>query len=146
MLKRDFILRMIEEIAKFVALVLKLRNKGETSRAYDEIKTMTGNLIGVSYDELIRGETTENSLSVKEGYKVEYMDAKGQFFFTAGEVVLSLGNVMRHNDYLRLHFSFIMQPTTNRKIFSFQRQVICPGYMEYLDSMGCPGDSPGCSI
>ncbi|NPA35555.1 MAG: hypothetical protein GXO47_01780 [Chlorobi bacterium] len=138
MLKRDFILRMIEEIAKFVTLVLKLRDTGETEKAYEEIKTMTGKFTGISYDELIKGETGGGSLSVKGSDRVEYLDAKGQFFFTAGEVCLDLGKRKEAQRLFETALFFYNSAENNHKSFSFQRQVDMTKIYEYLDSMAAP--------
>jgi len=138
MFQRDFILRMIEEIAKMIAIALKLKRSGETSKAYEELKRMTEKLTGISYDDLINGDTNNKSISIKSNDPVEYLDAKGQFFFTAGELCLDLDKRDEAQTLFETALFFYTNAEDKHKSFSFQRQVDLSKIFEHLDRMAAP--------
>jgi len=138
MLQRDFILRMIEEISKFVTLVLKLKESGEPVKAYEELKNMTKKFTGISYDALVGKSDEKVSLSVKSNDPVQYLDAKGQFFLTAGELCLDLNKRDEAQKLLETAMFFYTAAENNHKTFSFQRQVDMSKIFDYLDLMAAP--------
>ncbi len=143
MLQRDFILRMIEEIAKMIAIALKLKSTGKTSEAYNEIKKMTEKLTGISYEGLMVGETEGKSVVANQDDPVEYLDAKGQFFFTAGELCLDLNKRDEAQKLFETSLFFYTNAENKHKSFSFQRQVDLSKIFEYLDMMAAPeGNDP----
>ena len=138
MLQRDFILRMIEEISKFVALVLKLKEAGEPVKAYEELKNMTKKFTGIPYDALVGRSDEKVSLSAKPNDPVQYLDAKGQFFLTAGELCLDLNKRDEAQKLLETALFFYTAAENNHKTFSFQRQVDMSKIFDYLDLMAAP--------
>ncbi|GEM_PF-5626109 len=138
MLQRDFILRMIEEMAKLIAVALKLKSAGKTSEAYEELKTMTEKLTGIPYDVVIEGSSGGKSVAVKQTDPVEYLDAKGQFFFTAGELCLDLDKRGEAQRLFETALFFYSSAEDKHKSFSFQRQVDLTKIFEYLDRMATP--------
>ncbi len=138
MLQRDFILRMIEEISRFITLVLKLKDTGEPVKAYEEIKKMTKKLTGVSYDALTGKSDEKANISAKPNDPASYLDAKGQFFFTAGELCLDLDKRDEAQKLLETALFFYSAAENNHKTFSFQRQVDMTKIFEYLDRMAAP--------
>ena len=138
MLNRDFILRMIEDISRFITLVLKLKNNGETGKAYEEMKDMTKKLTGISYDALMGWSDEPVNLSVKKSDPVKYLDAKGQFFFTAGELCFDLNKHAEAQKLFETALFFYNEAENNHKTFSFQRQVDMSNIFDYLDRMAAP--------
>ena len=135
MLQRDFILRMIEEISKFITLVLKLKDTGEPVKAYEELKKMTEKFTGISYDAIVGKSDEKVSLSVKKGDPVQYLDAKGQFFLTAGELCLDLNKRDEAQKLFETALFFYNAAENNHQTFSFQRQVDMSKIFDYLDRM-----------
>ncbi len=138
MLQRDFILRMIEEMAKLIAVALKLGRSGEPSKAYEEIKNMSEKLTGISFDGIISGDATGKTISVTKDDTVEYLDAKGQFFFTAGELCLDLNKRNEAQKLFETALFFYTNAENRHQSFSFQRQVDMSKIFEYLDQMAAP--------
>jgi len=138
MLQRDFILRMIEEISKFITLVLKLKDTGEQVKAYDEIKKMTEKFTGISYDSLVGNEEYNKSLGIKKGEPVAYLDAKGRFFLSAGEVCMDLNKRNEAQKLFETALFFYTNAENLHQTFSFQRQVDMSRIFDYLDLLAAP--------
>ncbi len=138
MLQRDFILRMIEEISKFITLVLKLKDTGEQVKAYDEIKKMTEKFTGISYDSLVGNEEYKKSLGIKKDEPVAYLDAKGQFFLSAGEICLDLNKRNEAQKLFETALFFYTNAENRHQTFSFQRQVDMSKIFDYLDQLAAP--------
>ncbi len=138
MLQRDFILRMIEEISKFITLVLKLKDTGEQVKAYDEIKKITEKFTGISYDSLVGNEEYKKSLGIKKDEPVAYLDAKGQFFLSAGEICLDLNKRNEAQKLFETALFFYTNAENRHQTFSFQRQVDMSKIFDYLDQLATP--------
>ncbi len=138
MFQRDFILRMIEEMAKFVTLVLKMKNTGEQSKAYNDVKKMTEKFTGLSYESLVNGDIGVDDLNIKEDEPVEYVDAKGQFFLVAGELCIDLNKRAEAQKLFETALYFYKNAESMFDTFSFQRQVDISKIKEYLSLMGAP--------
>lgn len=129
---------MIEEIAKFITLVMKLKDTGEPFKAYEEVKKMTEKLTGISYDGLMSGNTGASAIKVKKGDPTGYLDAKGQFFFTAGELCLDLNKRAEAQKLFETSLFFYTRAEEKHQSFSFQRQVDMSKIFDYLDRMAAP--------
>lgn len=121
MYRKDFIMRMIEEVATVLAKALGLKEKGEYSEALEEINH--------AYDELLKINNQEvHHLSCKEILmkfdedQVEKAEVLAKFLKLEGEIYLEQNNLILAKEYLTKSLELYKYADEHSDVFSFERK------------------------
>ncbi|MCU4175449.1 hypothetical protein [Carboxylicivirga sp. N1Y90] len=124
MYQRDFILRIIEQIAKMIAALLGLLKEDKLDIAYDMLTDGCDKVLGVSYTEFLEMdfEGLKDAFEEKT-LSADYWDTLGRYFLVAGELCLG----MKKDDEAVQNLSFAQgcfdEAASNYQTYSFNRQV-----------------------
>jgi hypothetical protein len=122
--QRDFILRIIEEIAKFIAILLNLKQEKKSDQAYKIMARQSNRVVGKEYEDFLEMKFEDFKLSLKnKNVSSDYFDTLGRYFMTSGEVCLSLGKDKEAIQHLTFAKSCYEEAESEFKTYSFNRQV-----------------------
>lgn len=122
--QRDYILRIIEEIARFIAILLNLKQEKKLDVAYDMMTRQSRKMVGVSYEAYLKMSFEDFLATLKsKTLSSDYLDTLGQYFMVAGELCLSLekDGEARHN--LTFAKASYDEAEQRYSTYSFKRQV-----------------------
>ena len=124
MYKRDFILRIIEQIAQFIARMLNLVQDDKKEDAYDFMVKNSGKVVDVSYDDLIKmGVEGFMDMILQKEITSDYLDILGKYFLISAELCLKMEKDQEAILHIELSKACFQESTDRFKTYSFNRQV-----------------------
>lgn len=124
MYQRDFILRIIEQIAQFIAKLLKLQEEENADKAYDFLINQSSKVVGLSYDEFLKMSLEDFKQRLQEKDITDnYLDTLGRYFMTSADVCLQVKKDEEAIHHLELARFCFMEAEQRFQSFSFNRQV-----------------------
>lgn len=124
MYKKDFILRLIEELAKTVAHILGLKNSGKNTEATEVINETLRSYFKLEEDDLSRLSPEELLKKVDIDTDASWHESLASLLFIKGSILLESGRSEEAGDLLLKSLS-ILQFLENRhnQTFSFVRKA-----------------------
>lgn len=124
MYKRDFILRIIEQIAQFIARMLNLIQDDKKEEAYDFMVKHASKVVDVTYNEFLKlgVDGFMDKIKSKE-INSDYLDTLGKYFMTCAELCLKMEKDEEAIHHLELSRSCFQEAVDRFQTFSFNRQV-----------------------
>nr|WP_319399074.1 hypothetical protein [uncultured Carboxylicivirga sp.] len=124
MYRRDYILRIIEQIAQFISKLLKLQQEDKAEQAYDFLINQSARVTGLSYDEFLQMSIDDFKQKLDESEISDtYLDTLGRYFMTSADVCLCMEKdeeAIHHIELAKFCFSEAEQRFQS---FSFSRQL-----------------------
>lgn len=124
MIRKDFILRQLEELAKILGILLKLKTEHKTEEAMELIKEAYSGLLKL--DESFVDEETTSEVFLKQ---VAAKEIEGDALHAFAELLYEDGMLRYENNedkaFIRLHKALILFDLLNRTspTFSFDRNI-----------------------
>ena len=137
MIERDYILRIIQDLVKFIARLLKLLQEEDIEKAYDQVVRKTEKLTATQYDSFLKmsRDDLEVKLSEKE-MNAEYLDTLARFFMVSGEICIEKEVRDEAQHFLSCADLCMTLSEEKFKTFSFERQMDQKKVREMLMKMG----------
>ncbi|WP_462318802.1 hypothetical protein [Marinilabilia sp.] len=135
MIQRDYILRMIEEIGKFLAKLSGLKDKKMASKGYDEFLTFLNVHFQISEGDL----SLENLDWLEEKLKVafgNYPDELGQLLSVGAEIANDTQKGREAEAMYLLAWRALKKAENDTQAFRFDRQVEMSTIKDKLALMG----------
>ena len=124
MYQRDYILRIIEQIAKMIAGLLGLLKEDKLDLGYDVLQDKTDLVIGCSYSKFLEMNFEDLKDSLKDKtFSADYWDTLGRYFLIAGEVCLGLKKDSEAIHNLNFAQNCFDEAASNYSTYSFNRQL-----------------------
>ena len=124
MYQRDFILRLIEQIAQFIARLLKLQQEEKLDVAYDFLVNQATKVTGVSYHEFLKMSIDDfKKHLVEKTITASYLDTLGRYFSASGELCLGMKKDEEAIHHLEMAVFCFSEAEHRFSTFSFNRQV-----------------------
>lgn len=135
MIRKDFIMRQLEELAKILGLLLKLKTEQKTEEAINLIKEAYSGLLKLD-DSFVDENTTSDVFLkqiVEKGLEGDALLAFAELLYEDG--ILRYEN-QEENAFIRLHKALILFDYLNRTslTFSFDRSVKVERIKAILDN------------
>ena len=137
MIERDYILRIIQDLVKFIARLLKLLQEEDIEKAYDQVVRKTEKLTATQYDSFLK--MSRDDLKVKLSEKemnAEYLDTLARFFMVSGEIYIEKEVRGEAQHFLSCADLCMTLSETKFKTFSLDRQMDQKKVREMLIQMG----------
>ena len=137
MIERDYILRIIQDLVKFIARLLKLLQEEDIEKAYDQVVRKTEKLTATQYDSFLK--MSRDDLKVKLSEKeinAEYLDTLARFFMVSGEICIEKEVRGEAQHFLSCADLCMTLSEEKFKTFSFERQMDQKKVREMLMKMG----------
>jgi len=137
MIERDYILRIIQDLVKFIARLLKLLQEEDIEKAYDQVVRKTEKLTATQYDSFLK--MSRDDLKVKLSEKemnAEYLDTLSRFFMVSGEICIEKEVRGEAQHFLSCADLCMTLSETKFKTFSLDRQMDQKKVREMLIQMG----------
>ena len=137
MIQRDYILRIIQDLVKFIARMLKLLQEQDIEKAYDQVVQKTEKLTDTQYASFLK--MTRDELKVKLTEKevnAEHLDTLAQFFMVSGEICIEKDVRGEAQHFLSCADLCMTLSEERFKTFSFERQVDQKKVRDMLTQMG----------
>ncbi|MBI9064332.1 MAG: hypothetical protein JEZ14_20270 [Marinilabiliaceae bacterium] len=137
MIERDYILRIIQDLVKFIARMLKLLQEEDIEKAYDQVVRKTEKLTAIQYDSFLKmsRDDLKAKLSEKE-MNAEYLDTLARFFMVSGEICIEKEVRDEAQHFLSCADLCMALSEEKFKTFSFERQMDQKKVREMLTQMG----------
>lgn len=135
MIQRDYILRMIEEIGKFLAKLSGLKDKEMGGKGYDEFLTFLNVHFKIAEENL----SLENLDLLEEKLKVafaNYPDELGQLLSGGAEIAKDTQNGRQAEAMYLLAWRALKKAENDTQTFRFDRQVEMSTIKDKLGLMG----------
>lgn len=124
MYQRDFILRIIEQIARMIAVFLGLLKEDKFDVAYDMLRDKSELIIGEDYSRYLEMSFIEFKDSLKgKTLSANYWDILGRYFLIAGELCLGLKKDEEAIHNLNFAQACFDEAANNYNTYSFDRQI-----------------------
>ncbi len=122
--QRDYILRIIEEIAKFIAILLNLKQEKKFNVAYDVFTKKSNKVVGCAYDEFLKMTFDEFKSSLQnKTITSDYLDTLGRYFMVSGELCLGMEKDDEAIHNLNFAKACFVEAEQKFSTYSFNRQV-----------------------
>src|SRR5210317_717879 len=94
MIRKDYILRMVEEFAKFLAAIIGLKNEGKYNEALKKIDTVYTGLIDIDPNILksVSPEEMITFLKNEQKYSNQYLKIIAELLFEEGQIYIENGD------------------------------------------------------
>lgn len=137
MIQRDYILRIIQDLVKFIARMLKLLQEQDIEKAYDQVVRKTEKLTATQYESFLKmsQEDLKEKLLEKD-INAEYLDTLARFFMVSGEICIEKEVRGEAQHFLSCADLCMTLSEEQFKTFSFERQVDQKKVREMLVQMG----------
>ena len=137
MIERDYILRIIQNLVKFIARLLKLLQEEDIEKAYDQVVRKTEKLTATQYEAFLKmsQDELEAKLFEKE-MNAEYLDTLARFFMVSGEICIEKEVRGEAQHFLSCADLCMTLSETKFKTFSLDRQMDQKKVREMLTQMG----------
>lgn len=137
MIQRDYILRIIQDLVKFIARLLNLLKEEDIEKAYDHVVRKTEKLTEKGYEafQQLSEEELAAMLNEKE-VNAQYLDTLGQFFMVSGEVCIEKGVRGEAQHFLTCADLCMTLSEERFQTFSMERQANQQKVKELLIRMG----------
>ncbi len=135
MIQRDYILRMIEEIGKFLSHLLRLRKKDLSQKGFQEFEAF----IKVQFRQSVAdfmAKGLEASLSDLKEPLLAYPDELGQLFYSGAGLALETEERAKASMLLQLAWEAYREAERNSKTYRFERIVEMNAIRDQLGLMG----------
>jgi plasmid maintenance system antidote protein VapI len=119
MIQRDYILRLIADLAEFIGKLLKL-SKGEVPKVFDEITSKIESLYGIDFEVFMKMENEsllKNDWSVTSGIA----DRLAEFFTVSAKIALDNQRYDVNDNFLRKALYLYNLSESTSKTYSFER-------------------------
>ncbi len=135
MFQRDYILRMIEEMGKFLSRLIGLRKQGFSKKGLQELDVFLKAHFQQSTDDLLaRGYVL--SLKHLEKSMESYPDELGQLLFSGAEMALANNERSKAQVLYQIAWEAYRLAEKNGKTYRFDRMVEMNAIREQLALMG----------
>ncbi len=135
MIQRDFILRMIEEMGKFLSSLLKLRKEGNSQKGFQAFEDFLKTHFKYSSDDFVADGLTLTLEHLKEPLN-SYPDELGQLFYSGAGLALEVNQRSRAQVLFQLAWEAYRLAEKNSKTYRFDRMVEMNAIREQLALMG----------
>ncbi len=124
MLKRDFILRMIEMLAELIAGILGLIKKGKLEEAGDELDRAYDSILKDDADKIrqIPSEKIVEELNFKFNYSSDQMEMISDIFYAEAELFYAKGEKEECLESYKKSLLLLQNVMEHTDTFSFKRQ------------------------
>ena len=121
MIRKDYILRMVEEFAKFLAAIVGLKNEGKYSEALKKIDTVYTGLIDIDPIILksLSPEEMITFLKNEDKYSNQYLKIIAELLFEEGQIYVESGDPVSARNVLVKAKMLINYLSENDSTFSF---------------------------
>ncbi|MCU4166414.1 hypothetical protein [Carboxylicivirga caseinilyticus] len=124
MYRRDYILRIIEQIAQFIARLLKLQQEEKIDQAYDFLVNHSDRVTGFKYDVFLKMSLEEFEQHLdKNEINDAYLDTLGQYLLISADVCLRLKKDEEAIHQLEMARFCFTEAEQRFQSFSFNRQI-----------------------
>lgn len=130
MIQRDYMLRLIADLAEFIAKLLKL-SKDEVPQAYDEVVLKMEELYGVDFDCFVNMES-EALLKTDWSMNSGIADQLGDFMMIAAKVAMDNQKIEVYDNLLRKALYLFELSESVSKTYSFDRTISIQQIKEML--------------
>ena len=137
MIERDYILRIIQDLVKFIARMLKLLQEQDIEKAYDQVVRKTEQLTDTQYGAFLNmsPDILRDKLLAQE-ISAEYLDTLARFFIVSGEICIEKEVRGEAQHFLSCADLCMTLSEETFKTYSFDRQVDQKKVREMLTRMG----------
>ena len=121
MIRKDYILRMVEEFAKFLAAIVGLKNEGKYHEALKKIDTVYTGLIDIDPIILksLSPEEMITFLKNEDKYSNQYLKIIAELLFEEGQIYVESGDPVSARNVLEKAKMLINYLSENDSTFSF---------------------------
>jgi len=121
MIRKDYILRMVEEFAKFLAAIVGLKNEGKYHEALKKIDTVYTGLIDIDPIILksLSPEEMITFLKNEDKYSNQYLKIIAELLFEEGQIYVESGDPVSARNVLVKAKMLINYLSENDSTFSF---------------------------
>lgn len=121
MIRKDYILHMVEEFAKFLAAIIGLKNEGKYSDALKKIDSVFTGLIDLDPIVLksVSPEEMITFLKNEEKYSNQYLKIIAELLFEEGQIYIESGDPVSARNVLEKAKVLINYLSENETTFSF---------------------------
>ena len=121
MIRKDYILRMVEEFAKFLAAIVGLKNEGKYNEALKKIDTVYTGLIDIDPIILksLSPEEMITFLKNEDKYSNQYLKIIAELLFEEGQIYVESGDPVSARNVLVKAKMLINYLSENDSTFSF---------------------------
>ncbi len=135
MIQRDYILRMIEEMGKFLSHLLRLRKKGLPQKGFQEFEAFIKAHYRQSVTDFM-AKGLESSLDELKEPFLAYPDELGQLFYSGAEMALEINERAKAQILLQLAWEALREAEKNSNTYRFARMVEMNAIRDQLGLMG----------
>lgn len=123
MYQRDYILRVIEQIAKMIAALLGLLKEERKDTLQHQLNDLVSKFLGKDVDELLEGgfDTLKEEMQ-EQATGADYWDKMGKALLLCGEVNLKMQKDVPAIRFLRMAEECFVEAERTYSTYSFQRQ------------------------
>lgn len=121
MIRKDYILHMVEEFAKFLAAIIGLKNEGKYSDALKKIDTVYTGLIDLD-PIVLKSVTPEEMITFlqnEQKYSNQYLKIIAELLFEEGQIYIESGDPVSARNVLEKAKVLINYLSENETTFSF---------------------------
>jgi hypothetical protein len=137
MIQRDYILRMIEEMGKFLSRLLKLRKEGNSQKGFQAFEDFLKTHFKHSSDDFLAEGLLLSMEHLKEPLN-NYPDELGQLFYSGAGMALEIDQRSKAQILFQLAWEAFRLAEKNSKTYRFERMVEMNAIREQLALMGLP--------
>lgn len=135
MIQRDYILRLIEEMGKFLNHLFKLQKRGLIHKSFDEFEAFIKTHFGRSIDDLMAKGEEIIPEKLKEPME-KYPDELGQLLFSGSQIAIEIDERAKGQFLMQLAWEAYIRAEKNSKTFRFNRAVEMNAIRDQLALMG----------
>ncbi len=121
MIRRDFVLRMIDEFGKFMSLIVGLKNEGKNDDALKKIDDVYEGMFGLD-SKVLKSESADNILNYLKNdlkFSEQYLQMISDLLFEEGLVYHESGDPLSTHNVLKKSRVLINYLMESRSTFSF---------------------------
>lgn len=121
MIRRDYLMRVIDEFGKFIQKIMGLRLEGKTEEALNEIDTVYEGLIEADPKVLkaIKANKFLDFLINEKGFNNKYLSMIAELHFEEGQIYLETGDPISARDVMKKAQILIEYLKDNDSTFSY---------------------------
>lgn len=121
MIRKDYILRMVEEFGIFLAAIIGLKKEGKYDEALKRIEDIYSGMINIDPTAIKSIDTAEllDFLQKEQGYDKHYLKMIAELLFEEGQMYFSKGDPISGQNVLQKSKMLINYLMESDKTFSF---------------------------
>ncbi len=138
MYKKDFMLRMIEMLAEFVAGILGLIKKGDFKKAAQSIDDAYMDYLqqDAAFFNNLSSDNLPESLLQEHNYTGDHLKILSELFFAQAELAFAQEKYCESREYYRKSLSLLEFTIKESKTFSFEEQAKISSIKNRISELG----------